>query len=178
MNRTYTNHIQADGSSQYVETRQDGLQRIVDADHPTLLAWLAAGNIAQVIPYISPPGPTQDEAKAAQKATVTAKRQEIEAAGMILSGMHIATTKDDQNRIAGAKIYLAEFPEKAIDWKAQNGWVEVGKAQVDAIAAAVGGRVQALFSAEKAHHLAIEAITWDDAVERVQAYDITTGWPE
>jgi len=51
--------------------------------------------------------------------------------------------------------------------------VQIGKADVEAIAAAVGAHVQRCFSQERSHATAIAALT---TVEDVDNYDITSGW--
>ena len=65
-------------------------------------------------------------------------------------------------------------PNILIDWKAETGWVQIDKATVEALSAAVGLYVQGCFTAEKNHAAAIAALT---SIADVETYDITQGWP-
>lgn len=113
---------------------------------------------------------TLDQAKLALHETVTAMRWEKETAGITVNGVRVLTGIEDQNRIASV---LAVGPA-SVDFKAANGWVTLTLAQLQQIADAIGAHVQACFTAERAHHEAIDALT---DMAAAQAYDVTTGWP-
>ena len=113
--------------------------------------------------------------KAALKTAATAKRKSVEAGGKTLpGGIILATSKDDQDRIASAILYLRDNPAATIDWKADSGWVQIGLLEIEQFKNLIGAFVQDCFSAEKAHHTAIDAIT---TLEAAGAYDIAAGWP-
>ena len=113
--------------------------------------------------------------QAALKTAATAKRKSVEAGGKTLpGGIILATSKDDQDRIASALLYLRDNPAATIDWKADSGWVQIGLLEIEQFKNLIGAFVQDCFSAEKAHHTAIDAIT---TLEAAEAYDIAAGWP-
>ncbi|WP_457319369.1 DUF4376 domain-containing protein, partial [Stenotrophomonas sp. P5_B8] len=91
-----------------------------------------------------------------------------------LGGVRVGTTLDDQNRISGVLSAIALGGLEAVDFKAASGWVRLTAAQLQGIAQAISGHVQACFSAERAHH---EAIAEIDTLGQAEAYDVTQGWP-
>jgi len=119
-----------------------------------------------------------EDAKAALKARITAKRWEVMTGGINLpSGLHVATAIDDQNRITSvvANAELAGLTDAdEVDFKAVGGWVRVSIGQIKQMAGAIGQLVQACYSAERAHHEAVGAIA---TIQGVLDYDYTTGWP-
>ena len=130
MDRIYTQHMLQDGGAQYVETRQDGLQRVVDADHPTLLAWLAAGNIAQVVPYVAPPGPTLAAVKASKTAEIVKEADAFLASMGQEYGEMERTTWPTQSAEAKALVAAANAPAPMIrKMAAQRGMDVVTLAQ-------------------------------------------------
>ncbi len=118
---------------------------------------------------------TLNAVKSAAKERVTAKRYEVETSGVTLgNGIVVGTDKLSQAMVSSAFNHLGNNPTKTLDWKSVGGWVTIDKAQLDAIADAVGNHVQAAFSNEKAHHEAVDLLTTHQAIID---YDITTGWP-
>lgn len=112
--------------------------------------------------------------KAKLKDQVTSLRYSVETNGITLpSGERIATDVKSQIKISGALAYLTLNPTLTIDWKGMNGWTALNYDQVKAIANAVGLHVQGVFSNEKQHHDAIDALT---TVQELEMYDINTGW--
>lgn len=109
-------------------------------------------------------------------AAVTALRWEKMTGGVTLpDGTEIATTIEDQNRITSvvANAELAGLTDDdLVDFKAANGWRIISIGQVKAIAGAIGQFVQALYSAERSHHEAIEALSDSE----LASYDINEGW--
>lgn len=136
--------------------------------------WL--GTAWDVLPYVAPPPAADplDGIKAALTEAATAQRWTVETGGITLNGMRVGTTKADQDRITSvvANADLAGVTE--VDFKAASGWATLSIAEVHGVAAAIALHVQACFSAERAHHEAIEAL---DTVEEAEAYDVTVGWP-
>ncbi len=128
--------------------------------------WIAAGNtpdaaLGEVI------------TKESLKALATSLRWQHETGGVEVGGVRVATALDDQNRISTVLMagQLGDLEE--VDFKASSGWVRLTLAQIQGIAAAISTHVQACFTAERAHHEAIDAL--EDG--EIAAYDVTTGWP-
>lgn len=116
------------------------------------------------------------DAKASLKQHATALRWERETGGITLpGGVHVGTSIEDQNRITSVIANAQLAGVSTVDFKAATGWVTLTLAEVQGIAAAIAMHVQACFSAERAHHEAIDAITTS---ARLQEYDISVGWPE
>lgn len=109
----------------------------------------------------------------------TDMRWSVMTGGMTLpSGVQVCTDIDDQNRITSvvANAALAGLTDAdTVDFKAASGWVSITIAEVKAIAGAIGRFVQACYTAERAHHDAIEAL---ETRGEVAAYDVGVGWPE
>lgn len=96
--------------------------------------------------------------KAALAERIAASRYEREIAGIVAGGIHIATDRQSQAMLSGAVQIVGRNPAALIDWKGQEGWAQIDKSTVEAIADAVGAHVQACFSAERARHEALAAI--------------------
>lgn len=119
---------------------------------------------------------TLDEIRQRKLTALAYYRWQKETEGITLNGVGIKTDRESQSLLNGAlKLFDLNPSLLAIDWKGENGWVQVDKATLEAVGLAVGAHVQACFSREKAHATAIEALT---AIDDIEAYDITTGWPE
>lgn len=113
--------------------------------------------------------------KVALIARATDARWRRETGGITLpNGVHVGTSIEDQNRITSVIANAQLAGVSTVDFKATTGWVTLTLAEVQGIAAAIALHVQACFSAERAHHEAIEALT---SIEALQAYDVTAGWP-
>jgi len=97
-----------------------------------------------------------------------------ETGGTTLMGMVINTDENSQQKVTGARVAANADPTLVIDWKAENGWVQLNAQIIVAISDAVRAHVQACFTNEKAHYTAMSAIK--DAFVLMQ-YDFTTGWP-
>lgn len=116
------------------------------------------------------------------KAAVTACRWGVETGGITLpTGVRVATGIDDQNRITSVVANAERAGLEEVDFKAAEGWAKVTLIELQAIATAVALHVQACFSAERAHHEAIDALALiADPQERqtaLDAYDESQGWP-
>ncbi|MEG0558596.1 MAG: hypothetical protein RR574_19310, partial [Comamonas sp.] len=61
-----------------------------------------------------------------------------------------------------------------VDFKAAGAWVTISVVKVEAIACAIAVHVQQSFTAERAHHEAIDALP---DLAAVHGYDVTAGWP-
>jgi len=132
--------------------------------------------------HLNPPEPPVTAEKL--KAIVTAFRWEVETGGITLpSGVRVATGIDDQNRITSVVANAERAGLEQVDFKAADGWAKVTLAELQAIATAVALHVQACFSAECAHHKAIDALVVQHQgdAQALQAtldgYDESQGWP-
>lgn len=105
---------------------------------------------------------------------VTQMRWAKETSGISLQGMRIDTALSDQNRLTTviANAQLAGL--EALDFKAASGWVTLTLTEVQAIAAAIALHVQRCFSAERAHHQAIDAC---QDFDQLAALDLKELWP-
>lgn len=121
-----------------------------------------------------PVAKTLAEAREEKFAALAAKRFAVETAGVTVGETTIRTDRESQATITGAWVRVQQDPEVLIDWKGADGWVQIGKSQVEAIAAVVGAYVQSCFSAEKAHYDNLMALT---SVDQVNGYNIHAGWP-
>ena len=82
-----------------------------------------------------------------------------ETAGILVAGAPIATDRDSQNLISGAYSYVLAKPDATINFKTAAGFVVLTADQIQAIALAVGGHVQACFAVEAQVDAAIQAGT-------------------
>ena len=131
--------------------------------------WLLVDGV--LVPPDSPaPAVTLDDAKQQLREQATALRWGHETGGTTVGGVRVLTGIEDQNRIASVLIGAPA----TLDFKAESGWVTLTLEQLQGIAAVIAAHVQACFSAERAHHEAIDAL---ETLEEVQEYDIETGWP-
>ena len=115
-----------------------------------------------------------DQVRASLLQAVSAKRWAVETGGLTLpGGATVGTTIDDQNRITSVIANAQLAGVASVDFKAQSDWVTLSLTHMQGIAAAIALHVQACFSAERAHHEAINAAS--DA--ELYGYDINAGWP-
>ena len=129
--------------------------------------WIAGG-------WCEPEAPTLEALQAQLKSQASALRWVHETGGITVGGVRVSTGIEDQNRIATvlAAAQVAELT--SINFKAESGWVALSLAELQGIAAAITAHVQACFTAERAHHEAIDAL---ESVAQALAYDLTAGWP-
>ena len=132
--------------------------------------WLLVGG-ALVPPDSPSPATTLKEAKQQLRERASAGRWQHETGGIDIGGVRVLTGIEDQNRIASALIGAPA----TLDFKAESGWVTLTLAELQGIAAAITAHVQACFTAERAHHDAIDAL---ETLEAAQAYDVEAGWPQ
>ncbi|MEA5123318.1 DUF4376 domain-containing protein [Xanthomonas floridensis] len=122
---------------------------------------------------IGPPT-TLEGMKLAAKARATQLRWECETGGVSIGDVQVGSTTEDQNRISSVLAAAGLGTVEQVDFKANSGWVTLTLAEIRGIAAAISAHVQACFTAERAHHEAIDAI---GNIEELQAYDVAAGWP-
>lgn len=132
--------------------------------------WLDDGNTP--LPLV--PVKSLDELKADLAAAATAERWERETGSIVIGGMQVGTNLDDQNRLSGVLSAIQLGGLESVDFKAQSGWVQLTAPELQGIALAISTHVQACFTAERAHHEAIEQLQTQADVD---AYDVMAGWP-
>ena len=116
-----------------------------------------------------------EEVKATCKAAATDLRWRKETAGILISGVPVATDDRSKTLILGKRAQAQRNPSMSFRWKAAGGeWVELTGSQIIAIADAVADHVQACFDREGELHDAIDAA---ETAAAVLAVDITAGWP-
>lgn len=129
--------------------------------------------------------PLEPSATAEQlKAIVTAFRWEVETGGITLpTGMRVATDKDDRPRTKALAADTESAGLAGADFKALSGWAWLTIAELQDVSKALIRHEQACFSAERAHHEAIDALLaqHQNDPEALQAaldgYDESQGWP-
>lgn len=124
----------------------------------------AESNPARPVPSVK----TLGDLKADAAAKIAASRYSLETAGIDFLGTSIKTDRESQATLNAAMTAVARNPLLEIDWKGANGWVKLGKAEVEAISDAVIAHVQACFTAEKNKLVALDALTTAD---EVRAFD-------
>lgn len=132
--------------------------------------WLGEGNTP--LPLI--PVKSVEEIRADLVAAATEQRWLHETGGIDIGGVRVGTGLDDQNRLSGVLSAIQLGGLESVDFKAQTGWVVLTAAELQGIALAISAHVQACFTAERAHHEAIEQLQTQADVD---AYDVMAGWP-
>ncbi len=120
------------------------------------------------------PAAMRQDVQAELKVKAAAMRWHIETGGITVAGVRVATAIEDQNRITSVIANAALAGVQAVDFKAASGWVSLGLAELQGIAASIALHVQRCYSSERAHCEAIDAL---QTLEAANAYDIGVGWP-
>jgi len=107
-------------------------------------------------------------------AALAAYRYEKETAGITVNGAIIKTDEKSQAKLTGAWAKGQMNPAVVLRWKGENGWVIIGKSEIDAIAVVVSDYVEACYDNECAHSEVINSLM---TAAEIDVYDITTGWP-
>jgi hypothetical protein len=102
---------------------------------------------------------------------VAVERYKREATGVTVAGLQIETTRDSQALIASTGLSAVLDPEYRCNFKTVGGFVEIGAAQIVAIAKAVRAHVQACFDRELTLLREIEAGEFHDDM-------LSQGWPD
>lgn len=120
--------------------------------------------------HFAPPGsPAMTPEQQAE--VVAAERFRREGTGVTVEGLAIETTRDSQALIASTGLSAVLDPEYRCNFKTVTGFVEIGSAQIIAIAKAVRAHVQACFDRELVLLRAIEAGEYHDDM-------LSVGWPD
>lgn len=112
--------------------------------------------------------------KESLKDKVTEKRWMVETSGIVLpDGTSIKTGIDDKNRITSVVVNAKIAGLTTIDFKSDSGWIMISLAELEGIASMIAVHTDNCFKAEKAHHVAIDALEY----EALLTYNTETGWP-
>ena len=95
----------------------------------------------------APPAPTKEQLV----AYAASKRFAVETGGIAIGGVKIATDRESQSMVNGARAAAKDDASFTTDWKGSDGtWTHLDAPTIIAIADAVKSHVAACFSAEKA----------------------------
>lgn len=111
-----------------------------------------------------------EDAKAANKAAIAARRYVAETGGITLNGMAIDTGRDSQALITGARLAGMDDPTYVCNWKTPEGFLQLDADTVKAIATAVRAHVQACFDREADLLAMLDAGSYTEA-------SLDEGWP-
>jgi len=112
------------------------------------------------------------------KERATQKREQVESGGTVVNGTPVKTDEVSQGKINRALSIVGRNPTKAIPFKSANGtFASLNKAQIEAIADAVGDFVVSCYAAEATHYAAIDALLTVLACENYYDNILNTGWP-
>lgn len=101
---------------------------------------------------------------------IAATRFRREAAGIVVEGIKIDTSRDGQAQLLAAAFHAVLDPSYTCIWKALSGPIELTAAQLIAAAQAVRAHVQACFDREK---VLLELVASGDYSESM----LNVGWP-
>ena len=98
-----------------------------------------------------------------------------ETAGVVVADRRIQTDPASRSNLLGALVAMREGFTAETAWKSADGWVTVTLAEVETMARAVVGHVEACFSRERELHDQLLALGGD--VAAIAALDLSGGWP-
>ncbi|THF26512.1 DUF4376 domain-containing protein [Pseudomonas atacamensis] len=149
---------------------EDAVQITTD-QYAILLRGLSEGKSivwgGEGVPVLVEPEPAAKD----YKRVVAQERFAREATGVSVDGLQIETTRDSQALIASTGLSAVLDPEYRCNFKTVGGFVEIGAAQIIAIAKAVRAHVQACFDRELTLLRAIEAGEYHEDM-------LSQGWPD
>lgn len=108
-----------------------------------------------------------DIVKHVVKQMIAQKRWEKETGGIEVNGLQIKTDVASQAKITGAYATSLLNPDIVIDWKGANGWIQLDKTAIEAIASAVSQHVQQCFTEEKQRCDAVDVCTTKQQIEQL-----------
>lgn len=100
-------------------------------------------------------------------------RYERETGGVNVGGALILTDRESKATITGAHSRALADPETTVQWKAKNGFVRLGAAEIMQFGTAVFNHVQSCFARE---HAINDQIDLAGSVSALMAIDIQSGW--
>ena len=145
--------------------------------------WLDANGIIPT-PEAQPYPPTLEEVRAAALETLRHRKWQAKDAGITVNGMAIDTDDRGQATISGAVLnvirnpaFRAQWKTSAVDASGKSVWIEIGAAEINALADAMTAYTEACFTAEAAKQ---EQLTNLDSAEAIAAWleeELDQGWP-
>lgn len=124
-------------ASPWLKVSRDELDSIVASNANAVEQWNQAARSARL--------------RGELKDRIRSRAYELEVAGMTLNDTAVDTSRESQAMLSGAVNFLALNPEAIIDWQRADGtFAQLGKAEIEALALAVGTHVQAHFSRRRA----------------------------
>ena len=113
-----------------------------------------------------------DQIRSQLKKQCAAYRYDVETGGVEVAGAMIQTDRQSQSTVTSAYSAAIINPLVVIDWKGTNGWIQIGSAEITAIATAVSNHVQSCFTKEKLLSEKIDTLA--DSV--LYTFDVETEW--
>ncbi|MBF5003372.1 DUF4376 domain-containing protein [Diaphorobacter caeni] len=107
------------------------------------------------------------------KDEIARVRYDKETGGVTVAGARVLTDRESQSTITGAHSRAMADPETMIEWKAQNGFVTLGAAEIMQFGTAVFNHVQSCFARER---VLCELVDVTGNVPALMAIDIHAGW--
>lgn len=116
-----------------------------------------------------------EEAKQRKLERLERFRFDEETRGITVGGLPVKTDRESQSLLSGALAAVGRRNDKQFRWKAGGSYVQLGKAQIEALHDAVTDYVEACREREYTLFLSIQAASTE---AEVAAIDTTVGWPE
>ena len=113
-------------------------------------------------------------AKLQKKAALAEKRWQVETAGINVNGFIIKTDRESQTQITCAMFAIERGYLTHVNWKGENGWIEMDTSVVANLPPLVSDYVQLCFQKEKQMCDIIDSI---NTIEELNNIDLEVGWP-
>ncbi|WP_240939551.1 DUF4376 domain-containing protein [Diaphorobacter sp. HDW4A] len=111
--------------------------------------------------------------KERMKAEIARVRYDKETGGITVGGARVLTDRESQSTITGAHSHALADPETMIEWKAENGFVTLGAAEIMQFGTAVFRHVQSCFARERVLR---EQVDVTGNIPALMAIDFQSGW--
>ena len=115
-----------------------------------------------------------DTLKAQKKQLLAEKRYQIETSGIDVNGFSIKTDRESQSQITCAVFAIERGYITKVDWKGENGWIDMDVSVIASLPPLVSNHVQLCFQTERQISNMIDACT---SIEELSHIDIELGWP-
>jgi len=103
-------------------------------------------------------------------------RYEHETMGIEVNNVKIYSDRNTQSMLSSAVILMDEQPDIIIDWKCEDGWVQLDKNTISTISQCLAHYVQACFTNEKTLVEMLKNIP-DNDWDALENFDLFLGWP-
>lgn len=114
------------------------------------------------------------------KRKCSAYRKFIMSSPVTLHGVTIRPESDEQTHLTSTLTGAQFTGQESFDFKFQNEWVTLSKADLQKVVTALHKYVQAMYTTLRMHHDSLDAfseLSYKDA-DPIVEYDVTVGWPE